>query len=151
MGTAIDSKQRETVHADPRSQHGSWGRIPTSWELQQCPARNLAIRSWLCQKPGNRGMKAKQVSNLNTKKVKLNWWEGLTTTAWKCWERQWIQMKFSSAAADSKYHWDLAWDPSSLLPVCLADILRQEAPWASDFTPAHCNNQPIDCLCPWNS
>ena len=59
-----------------------------------------------------------------------------------------FKMKFSSAAADSKYHWDLAWDPITAASLSSRYPQTRSSLGFQILTPAHCNNQPIDCLCP---
>lgn len=142
---------KETVHADPRSQHGSWGRdFPNKLRTTAVPSKESGQSGAgvFIKNQGIEVWSAKQVSNLNTKKVKLNWWEGLTTTAWKCWERQWIQNEVLKCILipNTTGTWP---EIPSLLPVCLADILRQEAPWVSRFShQLTVITNPIDCLCP---
>lgn len=69
MGAAIDSKQRETVHADPRSQHGSWGRIPNKLRTTAVPSKESGNQElgFSIKKPGNRGMKCQTGQQLEHK------------------------------------------------------------------------------------
>ena len=59
-----------------------------------------------------------------------------------------FKMKFSSATADPRYHWDLAWDPITAASLSSSDLWTRGSPGFQILTPAHCSDERTDCLCP---